>query len=283
MIMNDPKMPWFRLYSELLNDKKIDRICREYGYSNALVVGIWVTLLSLANESDDRGKLLISAEIPYDMDDFISITKVDRETLVNIIRGFIQFSMLSKDEGGPYIIKNWDSRQFKSDCSSDRVRKHRESLQAEPGVTFLKRYGNVIDTEAEADTDTESYTEAEEEGKKTPTSAAASAAAFAEKVYCEVTKTASIPAASRADCVQAITNLSRKHPTQAELVSFLTPYWTSWLSCKTKDGMRYSRKNAAWLTDYAVSGQLPGDNGYNAEDHQRNKYTKGKYADAIQS
>jgi hypothetical protein len=56
-------------------------------------------------------------------------------------------------------VLKWDERQYKTDSSSDRVRKHREKQRLSEGVTDVKRYGNVPvtppDTDAEADADTE--------------------------------------------------------------------------------------------------------------------------------
>ena len=43
--------PWFRFYSETLRDRKLERIARVTGQPRALIIGVWVTILSLANDS----------------------------------------------------------------------------------------------------------------------------------------------------------------------------------------------------------------------------------------
>ena len=152
-------MPWFRTYSEILDDKKIKRICRLTGLCKATVIGVWICFLALASESEDRGKLLISENIPYDKEDLSNETELNDDDLDRLIQLFIKFDMLAF-EGGTYVIKNWDGRQFKSDNSTDRVRKHREMKRDEENNA--KRYSNVIDT----DTDTELESDTEEESEK---------------------------------------------------------------------------------------------------------------------
>jgi hypothetical protein len=150
-------LPWFRVYSEILDDKKIKRIIRSTGFSKAMVIGTWICFLALASESGERGRLTISDDMPYKLEDLTDETGLDHETLMIIIDHFIKMGMIVT--GGvdqAYEITNWNRRQFKSDNSTERVRefrsKHDETLQ--------KRFGNALDTESdtESDTDTESNT-----------------------------------------------------------------------------------------------------------------------------
>ena len=132
------KMPWFRLYSEILDDKKIKRICRATGHTKAMVIGVWVCLLSLANESSERGSLLISENIPYDLDDLSSETELPEDQLDALLKAFERYDMLRYDSKDGWAILNWNDRQFKSDNSIDRVQKYREKRE-ELGLT--KSYG----------------------------------------------------------------------------------------------------------------------------------------------
>ncbi len=45
-----------------------------------------------------------------------------------------------------------------------------------------------------------------------------------------------------------------------EIVSYLTPFWIAWSTRKTKGGKLYEKTNTAWLTDWAISGEIPQDN-----------------------
>lgn len=141
-------MPWFRVYSEILDDKKIKRICRATEFNKAVVIGTWICLLSLANESDDRGKLLISENMPYDINDMVCETELPEDDLKKLISLFEKYDML-ENVNGCYEIKNWDGRQFKSDNSSERVAKHREKKRNEQND--MKRYSNVIDTDSDTE------------------------------------------------------------------------------------------------------------------------------------
>jgi len=151
------KMPWFRVYSEILDDKKIKRICRITGKSKALVIGIWISLLALANDSGERGKLTISDDIPYEMYDFIEETGCDETLLSEMMKHFIDLGMIEK-ASNIYEIKNWDGRQFKSDNSTQRVKDWRAKQSEISQPENVKRYKGVIDSDTESDTDSESDT-----------------------------------------------------------------------------------------------------------------------------
>ena len=150
-------MPWFRVYSELLDDKKIKRVMRSTGECKALIVGVWICLLSLANDSDERGHLSISQNIPYTINDLVDETGLTADILQNIIDEFIALDMLEIcDE--TLVISNWNDRQFKSDNSTERCRKLRENKAKEKrndDATLQQRSCVVIDTDTESDTDTE--------------------------------------------------------------------------------------------------------------------------------
>lgn len=53
--------------------------------------------------------------------------------------------------------------------------------------------------------------------------------------------------------------IKNKNNEQA-VIDYLKPYWEAWKIQKTKDGRKFSRTNNAWLTDWAVSGDMPGNN-----------------------
>lgn len=177
-------LPWFRLYSEILSDRKITRICARTGQPKYAVVGFWVSLLSIANESPERGLLLISDGISLDKEEIFLECGIDCETGKALLQEFIGLRMIDLDEDGIYAICHWDNRQFASDSSTERVRRHREKKREETGndtpepeVTTpasengsgtlhsndtpenMKRFSNVGVTPPESDTDP--YTESD--------------------------------------------------------------------------------------------------------------------------
>lgn len=141
------KLPWFRLYTEILDDKKIKRICRTTGESKALIIGVWVILLSLASDSNERGMLYISDDTPYAFADLADETGLAEDVLVTVLNEFSKLGMLNTNEQETLQITKWNDRQYKSDNSSERVKKHRETLQ--------DRYNNGDVTPPDTDTDTE--------------------------------------------------------------------------------------------------------------------------------
>lgn len=144
-------LPWFRVYAnDLLTDRKIKRICKRTGQSKALVIGIWIILLCLANDSPNRGHLNIAADMPYTVDDLEDETGLPPEVLAQLLDEFRSHGMIN---GKTTIqISNWDKRQYKSDNVTDRVRAYREKRSSE---TFQKRSNNVIDTESDTESDTD--------------------------------------------------------------------------------------------------------------------------------
>lgn len=155
-------MPWLRLYNEMRTDAKIKRIARLTGQSRFFLVGVWVNILILANESPERGKLLISSDIPMTLDDILDELGIEADTLQIIWDSFINLGMIAINEE-TYEITNWNKRQFASDDPRERVKKHRakkkETLQnVTSNVTeaLPKRYSNVVDSDSDSDSDSES-------------------------------------------------------------------------------------------------------------------------------
>lgn len=120
------KLPWFRVYTDITNDPKIRRIARVTEQSKAAITGTWIILLGLASESEPRGTLLIADGLRYELADLVDLTGLEAESLEPIIKEFVNADMLEESPQGPWIVKNWDSRQFASDTSRERVRRYRE-------------------------------------------------------------------------------------------------------------------------------------------------------------
>ena len=124
-----PTMPWFRVYSDILSDKKIKHISDKLQEPKALTIGIWIIMLAIANNSEDRGNLLITSTKPYSVDDLVDETGVNVIKINDYLEEFKTWEMINWDE---YIaIRNWKKRQFRSDFSTSRVEKYRNK-ETEP-------------------------------------------------------------------------------------------------------------------------------------------------------
>lgn len=102
---------WFRIYNTVRHDRKIRKLSDQ-------IFRAWVMLLSLASE--ENGK------IPQDLEDLshelrlsVGKTEATLQTLLNV--GLIE----KCDENG-YIPHKWHERQFKSDGSTERVKRFRQ-------------------------------------------------------------------------------------------------------------------------------------------------------------
>jgi DnaD/phage-associated family protein len=158
-------MPWFRVYSEILDDRKIKRICKKTGHSKALVIGVWIGLLALANDSPDRGTLSISEDMPVTQEDLEDELGLPGEIINQLMDEFVSMGMVNGK--ATLKIANWERRQFKSDNSTERVREYREKRSTPED---MKRFRNVIDTEQiQNRTDTENREEPEPEPEPTTT------------------------------------------------------------------------------------------------------------------
>jgi 5-methylcytosine-specific restriction endonuclease McrA len=134
-------LPWFRVYGELLSDRKISRICAITKQPKVIVVGIWTTLLALASQSPERGRLLISDGLPLTLEEIAFETGLDNEECQRLIDAFISHNMICS-EGDCFVIVHWDDRQFGRDDSKERVRKYREKREA-LGLTVAPRYDSA--------------------------------------------------------------------------------------------------------------------------------------------
>ncbi len=148
-------MQWFRFYTEAISDKKLRRIARDLNQPVPYVIGVWTVVLSIASDSPDRGKLLISDNVPATLDDINDAAGCNvTETFQKLFVTGLVTVTVTEDGQEVYTVPAWDSRQFESDSSATRVRRHRERKKAAQNgndVTPVKRYSNAPET----DTDTE--------------------------------------------------------------------------------------------------------------------------------
>ena len=183
--MTTSKQPWFRFYSEVIRDRKLEYITRATRQPKAIIVGAWAVLLALANDSPEAGLLLLTEDIPLTLRDFEMETGLPADLISELVEQFITLDLLSaEDVSGEtvYCIANWHKRQYKSDSSTERVQRYRERKAAKGGAvtgnsappppepdsnddetlhgTLPKRCGNAPETETD--------TEAEKEQKKNP-------------------------------------------------------------------------------------------------------------------
>ena len=128
-------LPWFRLYSEFAKDPKIQSMSE---VMQRRLIMVFCLQCSEEWEALDDDELLFSLGL-------------DDETFHETIALFQKKGFLDKNRK----VKNWMKRQFKSDTSTNRVKKFREKQK----VKEMKQQCNVSVTPPETETETETETE----------------------------------------------------------------------------------------------------------------------------
>lgn len=149
---------WFRHYAGMMRDDKLVRVALKSGQTIERVIWIWGAILESAAEINDDGR--------YDFDpaEAAYFLRAD-ETDVRAIETCLEHSGRLR-EGR---VAKWGDRQFKSDDSSVRVRKHRLAKRdsngdeidgrnkpervSNDGVTLPSRSRNAPETETKAETE----------------------------------------------------------------------------------------------------------------------------------
>lgn len=130
-------MQWFRFYHEALDDPKVQQL-------DGNLFKAWVNLLCLCCRNGG---------LPRSVSDIAFALRIDVDGCLTVLQRLSSGGLIDKVSGGAdgmhYAIHGWEKRQFKSDTSTDRVKRFRE------------RYRNDSETvnETGPDTDTDTYTE----------------------------------------------------------------------------------------------------------------------------
>lgn len=107
---------WFRFYDCALDDPKVQKLPAE-------LFKTWVNLLCVASRNDG----ILPA-----LEDLAFMLRKDEETLARVLHELQRLGLIDESEQG-LTPHNWATRQYQSDNSAERVRKHREA----------KRHSNV--------------------------------------------------------------------------------------------------------------------------------------------
>jgi hypothetical protein len=108
---------WFRFYDEALDDPKVQRLSPQ-------LFKTWVNLLCLASKSD--GKL------PSD-DDLAFRLRVSVQDAAQQIQDLILTGLIDIEPNGSRVPHGWQARQYASDSSAERMRKHRKNKSKNNG------------------------------------------------------------------------------------------------------------------------------------------------------
>ena len=167
-----PNYPWFRLYSaDLLSDRKLLRIARACQVPMAIVRGVWLTLLAMANDSPERGCLLISDGIPVTEEEIRCELGLDPATFEALLSEMEALNMIARGEC--IVVTKFVERNPPSDSSTERVqryraRKRREQQRKPVTETLPEQPGNAIEGDLEEEGEEEEETEGEQSALRAP-------------------------------------------------------------------------------------------------------------------
>lgn len=125
--------PWFRLYSEFAHDPKIQML-------SEAMQRRYVMLMCL--RCSETLETLHETEIAFQL-------RLSEAELIETKQLFVSKNFIDKH----WNLLNWDKRQFVSDSSTSRVRKHRDKKKqpSNDDETLQKRQSNAIDTDTDTD------------------------------------------------------------------------------------------------------------------------------------
>lgn len=133
---------WFRFYSEALEDPKVQRLDGE-------TFKAWINILCLANRTD--GLLPSLADIAFAL-------RTDENGARSVVDRLHRAVLLDRISGGPegyrYVPHAWRKRQYKSDTSTERVKR------------FRQRSKSVAETAPESESESGSETDSETDQKE---------------------------------------------------------------------------------------------------------------------
>lgn len=134
---------WFRMYDEILDDPKVQKLSAEDFRG-------WVNLLCLASKNDGRFPPI---------EDIAFALRETPDAVSTLLERLRSGGLIARRSGGPNgaydAPNNWNERQYKSDTSTERVKR------------FRKRQETLRETAPETDTETE-YSEDKSSGAKAP-------------------------------------------------------------------------------------------------------------------
>lgn len=121
--MARPQRPWFRFYVESMRDPKIRRLSPSQRW-------LWTSVLSAARESCIPGWLMVSVKTPFscgDLADYAGMKLREVETGLGVMDGI---GLIEWDTNlGAWMVPKFSERQYESDTSTQRTRKHRSTEQ----------------------------------------------------------------------------------------------------------------------------------------------------------
>lgn len=135
---------WYRRYAGTVSDPKIAEAALIAECGKAVVIATWDMILESAAETNEGGKFKATSR---------NVAATLGETPATIARVFAALETLEMIVGD--LVGAWSKRQYQSDSSTERSRKHRASKRSNGDATGMQRCATPPDTESDTDSETE--------------------------------------------------------------------------------------------------------------------------------
>jgi hypothetical protein len=133
---------WYRAYAGTIKDDKLAEVAVIAGCSRSVSIAVWHAILESAAETEDGGRYETTPR---------RVAAALCEPLTVIQAVFDGMSEIGMIEGE--AVRAWKARQYESDKSTERSRRHRETKR-NGDATLQGRCATPPETEADTDTDT---------------------------------------------------------------------------------------------------------------------------------
>ena len=131
---------WYRRYTGTVSDPKIAEAALVAECSKAVVIATWDMILESAAEENESGQFRATAR---------NVAATLGEQVATIERVFLALESLEMIEN--CIVLAWSKRQFQSDSSTERSRKHRALKGGKEHATGMQRRATPPDTESDTE------------------------------------------------------------------------------------------------------------------------------------
>lgn len=128
---------WYRAYPGTVTDPKLSEVALIVGCSRSVAIAAWHCILESAAETDAGGAFVVTPRrVAAILGEPLGVVEA-------VFAGLVELSMISGD-----VVCAWVSRQYESDGSAARMRRHRERSRASPErrsdgeVTSPERHGD---------------------------------------------------------------------------------------------------------------------------------------------
>ena len=122
---------WFRFYDDAINDPKVLKLSDRHYRT-------WIGLLCVASKN--------GGSLPS-LDDCALMIRMQPERLAEAVVALVGAGLLQRD-GDVLSLSDWNTRQYKSDVSTERSQRHRQQ-QRNVAATAEQRRGNGLEQNRE--------------------------------------------------------------------------------------------------------------------------------------